>query len=169
MRLFRGTQDIGPHPQPAGPATTTAGERESGNQLSTIQRQGIDTLLRELGVGDAIERRLFLAALDFQLASLLERLRSASPGASEHLLQQVCSEAAAHLDDRVRLHAQRVCEHFVGELARAYDACFESQPSADSPGPFSKVLDNLCSSLGVKLPYDDALIHRALGGGSQTL
>jgi hypothetical protein len=169
MGLFRGTLDDAGQSQPAGPAAATANGGERGQHLSTIQRQGIDTLLRELGVGDAIERQLFLAALDFQLASLLERLRSASSDVCADLLQQVCSETAAHLDDPARLRVQRVCEHFVVELARAYDACFETHPTAGSPGPFGSVLDNLCSSLGVKLPCDNALIRRALDGGTQTL
>jgi hypothetical protein len=144
--------DAGPDPEP----TTT------GSRLAHSQRARIDSELTERGIGDTLERQMFLAALDYQIASFSHRL-SETTDSSGGLAEAVCIAAAQGFDGGTADDAQVICRAFVAELARAYDACFETAPTADSDGPFSGVLRALREATGLMLHCDRHLIAQAIG------
>jgi hypothetical protein len=164
MGLLRQTRDGGPGPaggdddaagRKADTAATTAG-------LPAAQRARIDAELAARGIGDALERRMFLAALDYQVASFANRMPHLADSGTA-LAEEACTAAAAGLDGTTGDEAQRVCRAFVTELARAYDACFETPPTADSNGPFGRILRTLRESTGLTLHCDRRLIDQAIG------
>jgi hypothetical protein len=154
----------------AAKPTPGAATAPDDDGLSGAQRDAIAALLKELGVGDAIERRLFLAALDYQVSAFSRRVGALDNRANAALLKQACLEAAVQLHDTApdigHADVQRLCVSFVSEIARSYDACFETPPTADRQGPFKRVLANLCDATGLPPLHCSAdVIQRAIGAG----
>ncbi|TVQ92430.1 MAG: hypothetical protein EA400_03685 [Chromatiaceae bacterium] len=147
---------------------------DTGVGLTRPQRQLLEAELIRRGIGDALERRVFLAALDYQIAALLERLRQVAPTAVPALVAAACAAAVHDLPGPANGHrggpngghhggaAEALCQAFVGELALAYDACFETAPTADAGGPFCGILDGLRRVTGLRLPNDHARIDQAI-------
>lgn len=175
MRLIRGTgqpaaRDGSAVTQPNSNKPTSADDE----RLSDAQREAVAGLLKELGIGDAIARQLFLAALDYQVSAFSRRMETLDGRANVALLERACVEAAVQLrdtapEDTANACVQQLCVSFVSEIARSYDACFETPPTADRQGPFSRVLANLSDAAGLPaLPCSAELIRRAVNtGGAQ--
>jgi hypothetical protein len=174
MRLIRGTdqpaaRDGTAVTQPNTDTPTSADDE----RLSDAQREAIAGLLKELGIGDAIARQLFLAALDYQVSTFSRRMGTLDGHADVALLERACVEAAGQLhdtapDDTANACVQQLCVSFVREIARSYDACFETPPTADRQGPFSRVLANLSDAAGLPaLPCSAELIRRSVNAGGE--
>jgi len=140
---------------------TAADDGAVGSGLDPAHRKRIDTELSARGIGDDLERRMFLAALDYQIAAFATQQALAGVGA--RLTGQVCRAAAVGLNDTADDEAQRVCRAFVAEVARSYDACFETPPSAELGSPFHSILRTLRDSTGLVLRCDGQLIDQAIG------
>jgi hypothetical protein len=125
----------------------------------------MDEALKQLGVGDALDRSLFLASLDYQLASFANRLQSVREAEESALGQDAGSAAAQTVDEPSKEQFRQICEAFVADLACAYDACFEKPPTPDEQGPFGRLLADLCDCVGLKLYWDGDLLHRAITAG----
>lgn len=134
--------------------------------LSDEQREAIEAELARHDVGDAIERRLFLAALDYQLGAFAGRVRCVVPDGQRALAERACAAAARSLDGRIAGEAERICRGFVTELARAFDACFETPPTAEEDGPFLGILRRLRTRNGGPLICDEGLVARAIDSGA---
>lgn len=173
-----------------GPEINDSGHAiEQGIGLTRPQRQVLETELIRRGIGDALERRVFLAALDYQVAALLERLQEVAPAlvtaACVAAMQGRRASARPTGDPRSDLGGdlggdlghdlggdraghpgsdatEALCQSFVGELALAFDACFETAPTADAGGPFCGILDGLRRVTGLHLPQDQARIDQAI-------
>jgi hypothetical protein len=146
-------------------AVANVREHHARSRLTPAQRNHVEAALKRVGIGDVIERSMFLAALDYQLTAFTERLRSADPRQGTELLQQACGDAAESLEGAEQERLRALCEAFVAELARAYDACFGTPPTPELHGPFGRVLLSLCDSIGLALPCDGDLLDRAVGTG----
>lgn len=146
-------------------AVTTQPDALSGMRLTGTQRRRVEAALKQAGVGDVIERSMFIAALDYQLAAFSDRLCRVQASPDTALLQHACNRAADTLEGASQEHLRAVCEAFIAELACAYDACFDMKPTPDLQGPFGHVLASLCESIGLALPCDGDLLHRAISAG----
>lgn len=140
---------------------TAAEDGAVGSALDPAHRERIDSELSARGIGDDLERRMFLAALDYQIAAFATELPLA--GVGEQLTKQVCHAAAVGLNETAGDQAQRICRTFVAEVARSYDACFETPPSAELGSPFHSILRTLRESTGLVLRCDGQLIDQAIG------
>jgi hypothetical protein len=146
-------------------AVTNQHDLPDGARLTGAQRRRVEAALKRAGVGDVIERSMFVAALDYQLAAFSDRLRRVQPARDTARLQRACNRAAETLEGPSQEQLRAVCEAFVAELARAYDACFDIKPTPDEHGPFGHVLASLRESIGLALPCDGDLLDRAIGAG----
>jgi len=164
MGFLRHRRDDAAHAQGRRPNRHDDGKAELAATpagLAPAQRASIEASLSERGIGDALERHMFLAALDYQISSFAGRLAETAGGGAE-VADQVCTTANGP-EGCTGDEAQRLCRAFVAELARAYDACFETPPTADSDGPFSGVLGMLREATGLMLHCDRRLIDQAIG------
>lgn len=179
MRLIRDTRQRAARDAIAvtrpSPAAVSAPDDE---RLSSVQREDVDGLLKQFGVGDAIARKLFLAALDYQVSAFSRRVDTLDSRANAAMLERACVEAANQLrdsapddsdsDDSGDALVQQLCVSFVSEIARTYDACFETPPTADRQGPFNQVLANLRDASRLPpLACNSELIQRAISAAGE--
>lgn len=130
--------------------------------LDAARRERLAAALARCGAGDAIARQLFLAALDYQLRALGERLATGSPAVRTALGCCACAAAARALRPHEARQAQRLCRGFVADLVQSFDACFETETNAATAGPFVAVLETLRETAGLGLACEPVLLVQTL-------